>query len=154
MFPAIEEYFYGYRKLPHPILAYMHRQCTAGREWVHIGIDERLTSLSLESVLRTYQAHELGHVILEHEAGFVVSPSSSQAGGRRSRLGGGALPTNSSREQLREERDCKYLAAYLLIPRRALEELEDMDPWYISRRLGVLQSLVPLRFEIIQRKNR
>ncbi len=54
----------------------------------------------------------------------------------------------------REERNCKYLTSYLLIPKRALEELEGMEAWYIARRLDVPDFLVPLRWEIVQKKGR
>ena len=47
-----------------------------------------------------------------------------------------------------QERQCEYVAAYLLVPARALREMKGMEASYAARVLDVPEHLVGLRWEI------
>ncbi len=47
-----------------------------------------------------------------------------------------------------QDRQCDYAAAYLLVPLRALGEMEGMEVGYVARVLDVPEEMVRLRWEI------
>ena len=135
----LEEAFTNYSTLPDPMLAISVQWY--GDAGITFNVDLREPSRSHN--LRHAQAHEFGHVHRKHRGYF----SLLQGGWERKGTFDGWLHN-------RRERECELIAAYLLVPGRALDEMEDFEPEYIAGVLDVPVHLVELRQEIRDRYKR
>jgi hypothetical protein len=105
-------------------------------------LEERLRELEQSARRRYVIAHEMAHLLLGHAGSEVVLK-------RMRRSGGWALQgTFAEWTEGVQERECDFVAAYLLVSSDALHEMEGLEAGYMARILDVPEELVRLRWEI------
>lgn len=133
----LEAFFVGYDSMPREIEAVTARWKGPGRHFINMMYDLSLKEPSQSAQKRYAGAHEFGHILCRHKGDMFVL--------RRPGSRPGAFDRFLDKKQ---ERESDYVAAYLLVPMKALEELAGQEPWYIARVLDVPEKLVGLRQEI------
>jgi len=138
---------YRYGELPEGVQGFLMRWDNKGTKFVLMLLDERLQEIEEAAQRRYVIAHEMAHKLLGH-AGVDLELM-------RTRGGGWALQTAFGEwVEGVQERECDYVAAYLLVPLRALREMEGMEDWYVASALDVPVEMVRLRWEIWTRWDR
>lgn len=145
---VLEGFVDGYWGLPGEVQAVTarwkgRRSGTSGRRFTRIAFDWGLKEPEESARKRHAGAHELAHVIGRHRGDLFVMwrPEREPAG----------FEKHMGRVQ---ERQCEYIAAYLLVPLGSLKEMEHEEGGYVARVLDVPEHLVRLRWEIWQRFGR
>jgi Zn-dependent peptidase ImmA (M78 family) len=133
--------------LPRGVDSFLMRWRWAGREFVVMMLDERLREIEQSARRRYVVAHELAHLICGHQGSEWVL--------RRVRGEQWAVQLGFG-EWLdgKQERESDVVAAYLLVPMRALREMEGMESGYMARMLDVPERVVELRWEIWSKRSR
>jgi hypothetical protein len=134
---VLEAFTVEYRQMPPAVYAMTVRWVNYQREFVGITYNSKLKEPEASALKRHVSAHEYGHVVCSHKGDlFVMWRSEREPGGFDHWL---------DRVQ---ERQCEHVAAYLLVPLKALEELAGMEKSHIARVLDVPEHLVELRWGI------
>lgn len=107
------------------------------REFVGITYNTTLRELEASAIRRHARAHEYGHVLCDHKGDLFVR--------WRAQREPGGFDRWLDRVQ---ERQCEHVAAYLLVPLKALEGMAGLQKSHIARVLDVPEHLVELRWEI------
>lgn len=137
---ALEAYTTGFRHLPPKVQALTLRWECGGEEIVDISYDVALREPAASASKRHADGHEFAHVACDHVGSDFVMY----------RRGRGRSSFERHIEKC-EERQCDYVAAYLLVPLGALRILRDHGEEYIAALLDVPPKLVKLRHEIWQK---
>jgi hypothetical protein len=140
---AVIEHFasvYTYVPMPALVVAITARWKGERRHYIRMRFNDELREPTESARDRHAQAHELAHVILRHRGDFWVMWEA-----------GGPCPGFWADLESLQERQCEYLAAYLLIPLRDLVALKNETQWYIARTLDVPEHLVELRWVIFRK---
>jgi hypothetical protein len=136
--PELEEALLGYTYLPECVLAIS--VCLAGQAGVWYNADLREPERSRDR--RHATGHEFGHIHRKHTGYFRSYDISDQGPDRWSDL--------DLILYERVERECNIISAYMLVRRRALEALPDMQPYHVAGVLDVPEPLVWLRLQILE----
>jgi hypothetical protein len=135
--PLLDAFKIRYGDLPPEVEAAFMRWRAHGRTFSYILYHSDLGEPKHSARKRYAGAHELAHAICEHRGDLYVL---WQAGER---------PGEFSRHLDRcREMECDRVAAYLLVPMRALRELANMDAEYVAAVLDVPPQLIGLRWEL------
>jgi hypothetical protein len=144
---AMEGFWQEFRALPEGVEAVTVRLRKGGREIVQIAYHERLGRPERSAQLRWAKGHEYGHVVGRHDGDMWVLRRFDLEGEKEDT---GAHRYRRFKEWLRglQERECEWVAAYLLVPHSALWEMRGMEGWHVARVLDVPEHLVKKRWEI------
>jgi hypothetical protein len=141
--PLIEDLNWWYGLLANDALAVTQRWQRHRREIIDIAIARILKEPDMTALHRCVIVHEWSHVFCEHDGDYFVMWREGQ--------GPDAFGRFVSDHQ---ERQAEYVAAYVLIKRRALMMLRDCPNQEIASFLDVPESLVQLRWWIWGRFHR
>jgi hypothetical protein len=134
---VLEAFTVEYRQMPPAVHAMTVRWVNYEREFVGITYNVGLKEPEQSALKRHVSAHEYGHVACSHRGDLFVMWRSQKEPGRFDHW--------LDRVQ---ERQCELVAAYLLVPLKALKEMEGMERGYVARVLDVPEHLVEMRWDI------
>ena len=138
---------YGYGEMPDGVEGFLMRWDGKGGQFVVMMLHDRLHEIEESAQRRYVIAHEMAHKIMGH-IGVDLEL-------RKTKGGGWALQTAfGDWIEGRQERECDYVAAYLLVPLGAIKEMAGMEAGYVARMLDVPEELVGMRWEIRKERGR
>jgi hypothetical protein len=140
---VLEAYHVEFHPLPEAIDGVAIRWRKYGRQFGQITLNPQLKEPENSARLREAQTHEYTHLYCKHSGDLFIL---WRPGSQMERF------TRYLNEY--QERQCRYVSAYLLVPIQALRDMAGMEPWYIARHLDVPEELVHLRWEIYQKYGR
>ena len=142
IWPALEKFTTAYLALPDPVRAMTLRWQRAGHRYVDITYNTGLREPERSAEKRYAAAHEFAHIFCRHRGDLFIM-------GRRHE--------SSSFERFVDdiqERQCEYVAAYLLVPMAALYAMRGQSTADIAVVLDVPVHLVEVRWAIWRRLSR
>jgi hypothetical protein len=132
-----------YAPLPRGVYAMAARWYRGRDLFEDISLNSKLHELT-ESAWRRYAvAHELAHMLLNHQGDFFYLW----------RAAGGLDPFQSFIERS-QERQSDQAAAYLLIPKEHILDCRRDEHWRVAAGCDVPEHLVPVRWEVYKKFNR
>jgi uncharacterized protein DUF955 len=129
--------------LSRKVQAYTTRWQRGVEKFTDITLSIKLREPSKTAIRRHAFAHEYAHVICKHQGDYFIMWEAQR--------GVDAMECLLHDTQ---EKQCEYVAAYLLVPRLSLFQLANEDAWYIARVLDVPLHLVELRWEVYRKFGR
>jgi putative CRISPR-associated protein (TIGR02620 family) len=132
-----------FQAMPDTVEAVLVRWKKYGKRFTQITFNDVLREPAYSARLRQAGAHEFGHVVCSHRGDLFVMWRA-----------GTDIDRFARHLDECQERQCDYVAAYLLVPLQTLRDLKNMEASYIARQLDVPEHLVKLRFEIWKKHHR
>ncbi len=141
--PALEELHQEYVEMPNGVEGAATQWDSRGEQLIGLLYDQSLLKRVKTAQRRFIKAHEFGHVVGDHQQNYITLRTRGKTPG----------PYDKWREK-ENNRECDFIAAYLLVKRGVLKEMRGLERGYIAALIDVPEKLVEMRWDIWKKLDR